>query len=225
MDRPDTPPAEVAACLADLARLNRVGAIHSILVHLGRLVAGQPGTLRVLDAGTGAGDVPLAVARWARRRRWTVRVVAFDLQPVVAAVAARTVRQAPEVAVMVADALRTPLRAGAVDVAVCSLMLHHLPEEAVVGLLRELDRVARVGFVVSDLRRSRRAWLATWLLTRAISRNRLTRHDGPLSVRRAYTRAELARLAERAGLPAMRWSHAPAFRVIGVHDHGRRHAG
>ena len=44
----------------------------------------------------------------------------------------------------------------------------------------------------------------------------MTRHDGPLSVRRAYTPAELARLAGRAGLPDIRWHRAPAFRQVGV---------
>jgi hypothetical protein len=36
---------------------------------------------------------------------------------------------------------------------------------------------------------------ATWW-----RRNRLTRHDGPLSVLRSFTRAELQQLAVRAGL-------------------------
>jgi hypothetical protein len=44
----------------------------------------------------------------------------------------------------------------------------------------------------------------------------MTRHDGPLSVRRAYTPGELAGLAARAELPDMCWHRAPAFRQIGV---------
>ncbi len=53
-------------------------------------------------------------------------------------------------------------------------------------LLRELRRVARLTPLVCDLRRSAVALAATWLWSRT-SRNRLTRHDAPLSVRRAYT--------------------------------------
>jgi hypothetical protein len=97
-------------------------------------------------------------------------------------------------------------------------MFHHLPEDGVGCLLRLMAGIGRLGFVVSDLRRSRPAYAAAWLLTRAISKNRLTRHDGPLSVRRAYTRTELARLSARAGLAAVRWHHAVAFRVIGVYE-------
>jgi DNA-binding IclR family transcriptional regulator len=103
-----------------------------------------------------------------------------------------------------------------VDVALCSLVLHHLREEAVVALFRRLAELVRLGFVVSDFRRGRLAWAAVWLATRAVSRNRMTRHDGPLSVRRAYTPDELAHLATCAELPDIRWHRAPAFRQIGV---------
>jgi 2-polyprenyl-3-methyl-5-hydroxy-6-metoxy-1,4-benzoquinol methylase len=114
------------------------------------------------------------------------------------------------------NALEAPVRPGSVDVALCSLMLHHLPEGAVVDLLRRLAEMARLGFVVSDFRREWLAWAAVWVVTHAISSNRMTRHDGPLSVRRAYTPAELARLAAEAGFPDIRWHRAPSFRQIGV---------
>ena len=218
MDQRDTPPAELAGTLGDIARLNRLGATHSILHFLARLAAGHRARrpLRVLDVGTGGADIPLAVARWGRRRGRPVRITALDIHPEILRYAARAVRGAPEVRVVAADALAPPIRPGAVDVAICSLVLHHLPEDAVIALLRRLAEIARLGFVVSDLHRSRVAWAAVWLATRAVSRNRLTRHDGPLSVRRAYTRRELIELAGRAGLPDLAWRRAPAFRVVGV---------
>jgi len=64
---------------------------------------------------------------------------------------------------------------------------------------RECRRAARACVVLVDLSRSRLALAAAWLLTRLTSRNRLTRSDGVLSVRRAYTVAEAAELAQQAG--------------------------
>ena len=58
-----------------------------------------------------------------------------------------------------------------------------------------MHRVARVGFIVNDLRRSRTGHLAAWVAARLTTRNRLTRNDAPLSVLRAYTPDELAGLA------------------------------
>ncbi len=218
MDRLEASPAELARNLADIARLNRIGATQAILRHVAPFLALlSPGeTLRILDVGTGAADIPLALAGWARHHGHRVRIVALELHPTILRYAARAATGTPEVSVVAGDALETPIRPGSVDVAICSLVLHHLPEEAVVALLRRLADLARLGFVVSDFRRGRVAWAAVWLVTRAVSRSRMTRHDGPLSVRRAYTPEELALLSRRAGLPDIRWHRAPAFRQIGV---------
>jgi SAM-dependent methyltransferase len=218
MDRFDTAPAELDRNLVDIARLNRLGATRTILHHVAPFFDRHaPGrTLCVLDVGTGAADVPLALARWARRRGHRVAIVALERHPTILRHAARAVNGTSEVRLVAGDALAPPIRPGAVDVALCSLVLHHLPEEAVVALLARLGELVRLGFVVSDFRRGRIAWAAVWLATRVVSRNRLTRHDGPLSVRRAYTPAELTRLAARARLPDLRWHRAAAFRQVGV---------
>ena len=87
----------------------------------------------------------------------------------------------------------------AFDIVHASLLLHHLEPEAARALLSEMARVARVGVVLNDLVRGRRFLLGAWLLTRVL-RNRFTRSDAPLSVRRAYTVSELTALLATAGL-------------------------
>jgi hypothetical protein len=54
--------------------------------------------------------------------------------------------------------------------------------------------------IVNELDRTRRALAGAWLLSRVLTRNRYTRHDAPLSVRRAYRPVEVAELATEAGL-------------------------
>ena len=54
--------------------------------------------------------------------------------------------------------------------------------------------------IVNDLNRACVHWLGAWLLGHLLTRNALTRHDAPLSVRRAYTPREMARLLRDAGL-------------------------
>ncbi len=103
-------------------------------------------------------------------------------------------------ALQVGDGRSLPFADRSFDVAHVSLVIHHLEPDAAVGLLREMARVARLGIVVNDLVRSRPAWIGAWLLGRLLTRNRYTRHDGPLSVRRAYTVAELTGLIASAGL-------------------------
>ncbi len=213
---------DLAGNLASIARLNRIGPIHSLLVYLAPFLDRHrgPEPLTVLDVGTGAGDIPAAVVRWARARGQRVTVLGLDVQPDILAIArARTV-VFPEVRLVAGEALSAPIRPLGVDLTICSLMLHHLPEAAVVGVIRLMAEVSRQGFLVSDLRRSWAAWAAAWILTRVTSRNRMAHHDGPLSVRRAYTREELVRLTEAAGVAGVVWRHAIAFRVIGLYERG-----
>jgi hypothetical protein len=54
--------------------------------------------------------------------------------------------------------------------------------------------------VVNDLDRSRVGWVAAWLLGHLLTANRYTRHDAPLSVRRAYRADEMAAMLRTAGL-------------------------
>ena len=57
---------------------------------------------------------------------------------------------------------------------------------------------------------------------RMTSRHRMTRHDGPRSVRRAYTHVELGRPpAAAAGVPGVARRQALTFRVIARDAHGR----
>jgi hypothetical protein len=58
--------------------------------------------------------------------------------------------------------------------------------------------------VVNDLIRSRLAYLIVWLATRLFTRNHMSRHDGPLSVLRAYTPGEIRDFARQAGLEEIR---------------------
>src|SRR5262249_60193340 len=80
-----------------------------------------------------------------------------------------------------------------------ALTLHPLePAQAAAGL-REMTAAARIAVVVNDLLRRRLSLGLVWLATRLLGCHPISRHDGPLSVRRSYSRAELTALAQKAG--------------------------
>lgn len=186
--------ADVRANLADLARLNRLpGGAAASSAAIARLARGlsEP---TILDVGTGRGDMPVAFAR----RGW--RTVAVDDNPQVLRVARAATRGVAAVEVVEADGAGLPLSDGAVDVAHCSLLIHHLAPDQAVAVLREMARVARRGIVVNDLRRGVLPFAVTVATTVALARSRVTRVDGIASARRAYTLRELDELLARAGL-------------------------
>ena len=73
----------------------------------------------------------------------------------------------------------------------CSQVLHHFAGRQASELLREMDRVARVRVIVSDLRRSWIAAAGLWLVSFPLRFHAVSRHDGVVSVMRGFTPAEL----------------------------------
>lgn len=215
LDEPSHDRAELEESLDDVAAVNRwLGGTRALLHHLGPLLAPDR-TTALLDAGTGSADLPRAIVRWARRHRRTVRITATDLHPQTLEIARRRSRGFPEISFALADVRALPYPDGAFDVALLSLTLHHLDSDDIVSALRELARTARRAVLVGELERSRAAYLGARLLAATVWRgNRLTRHDGPISVLRAFTPEELVDFAQRAGLHEPRVHRHPLFRLV-----------
>jgi SAM-dependent methyltransferase len=195
MDRPVDIPDELEGNLADIAFANRwLGGLAPI-----RREVRRTGARTILDVGSGCGDVPQELVRDGRRRRAEVRVTCLDRSAQMLAIARQRGGGDDRLTFVCGDGERLPFGDGAFDVVTCTLALHHFEPAAARSLLREMRRVARLTPIVGDLSRSALAFAATWLYARTMTRNRLTRHDAPLSVRRAYDPREAVALAREAG--------------------------
>jgi ubiquinone/menaquinone biosynthesis C-methylase UbiE len=208
LDR-SVPRADRDASLADIDRLNVLGGYALTRRALRRLTAGVPAArpLVVIDVGGGRGDFARRLMRDAARDGRAVRVVVVDRDADLLASAARGPQGAP--LVVRADATALPFREGSADVVTLSLTLHHLDPDGAVASLAEMRAVARRGVVVNDLLRTPLSLALVWLATRLVARHWISRHDGPLSVRRAYSPDELRALAEKAGIRALRIERHP----------------
>jgi ubiquinone/menaquinone biosynthesis C-methylase UbiE len=225
LDAPDVSVRDVRGNLDDLRRLNwLLGSRLVVLTALRRLWrrAGCPHDWRILDLGTGGGDIPLALCRWSHRRGVRLRTIAIDKHPRVIRQAQRQLRDDATLPLILADALRLPFRPRSFDVVLCSTMLHHLSYDEGVLLLRSMAQMARHGFVVNDLIRSRLHYIGARLLLPLLVQHRLTRHDGPLSVRRAYRLEEIRDMAHTAGLDDIRLRTVLGYRVLLVYPAGRQ---
>ena len=179
----------VLRTVEDLRRSNIVfsgtrAARAELALHFARL----PGSATLLDVGTGHGDIPRAVVGAAAAHGVTLTTIGLDTEPVIARSASGSVSYA-----ICGSGLALPFGDGSVDVAMCSQTLHHFRGEEERTLLREMNRVARVAVVVSDLRRSWIAAAGFWLASFPLRFHRVTRHDGVLSVMRGYTPGELSK--------------------------------
>jgi len=210
---------EYVDSLADIRRVNRfLGDCHATIKHFSSLVLDDgrilDGPIRVLDVATGSADIPASIVEWARKQGIQIEVTAIDNNPIAVREAVAYTRGYPEIAIAVADGFSLPFEDGSFDIVLCTKTLHHFNEEDTVKLLKEIGRVAARGYIVTDIRRSWVAWALITMLTRIFTRNRFTRHDGPLSVLRSYTVSEQDALAERAGLACRRIAKEPFWRIV-----------
>jgi len=194
--------------LRDLRRINRfLGGLAlsrravDALVEATGVPLDQP--MSLLDVGTGGADIPMGlIAGWRRAGR-RLAVLGVDSRAEVLGAAGRerpAVLATDGLTLRIADGRTLPFDDRSFDIAHASLVLHHLEPAEAAALVREMARVARRGIVLNDLARGRLALVGAWVLLHVITRNPFTRHDGPLSVRRAYSLAEARELVTGAGL-------------------------
>jgi 2-polyprenyl-3-methyl-5-hydroxy-6-metoxy-1,4-benzoquinol methylase len=194
----------------------RLGGHGLVLRCLKRLLeAARPGPLSVLDLATGAADIPRAIAHWSRRCGRPVSITAVDNNMSVLDIAREACTDWPEIRLELHDLLDLPYPPGSFDLVLCSTALHHFSGTDAVTVLRRTHELARIGYLVNDLRRN---WLAIWtteLVVRTMIRSPFMRRDAPHSCRAAFTLDELRALAVQAGLRDFRIErHHSVFRMV-----------
>ena len=210
--------------LRDIRRANIFGLGTWVVTHhLNDLLRDIPRqqTLQILDLATGSADIPEELCRWADREGHTIEITATDISPEILNVARQRILDAGfahRVRLLACDATATPFADHHFDVVVCSLALHHLDVNSARLAFGEMARLSRVGFIVNDIYRSQGAWLMARFLTFVTTTNRLTKHDGPASVYRAFTPAEVGRIAQDVHTDVTVHTH-PFWRVAAVGRH------
>lgn len=199
MDQPHADPVLLDRSLQFLQWINRLMYARQVVGHLRRFSRGwtKSRPVRILDIATGSADIPRRIIAWGKHRGFEVQVVGIDLHPRTAELARR---QGPceKLVILRADARALPFAPGSFDYAICSLFLHHLDDDQVVHVLREMDRVATRGIIVADLLRNYRAWL--WIRLLTLPLNPMVRHDGPASVAQGFTPGEVQSFCRQAGV-------------------------
>ena len=198
MDLPQPVTPELEDDLANLSSLNRYFGGHRLVRRFLKCWIKPGRSYRLLDLATGPGDVPRMIARWARARGISVKIDAVDIHPSTLEIARRRSSDFPEIEFIRADA-RTFSDAVTYDLVCCSLALHHFSEADAVRILRRACELSHDKVLISDLERNWLTWLCVQTITAVAFRDRMTRYDGRLSVRRSFSFRELDHLAQQAG--------------------------
>jgi len=209
LDAPDVDPALARRSLRDVMLANSLmGGTRAVMYELESIMPSLPKRATLLDVGTGMGDIPRRAREVAARRGVTLDTVGLEAAEWLAAAARTSMRAA-----VVGDGRFLPFASHSVDVVICSQVLHHFFDHDAVALLQELNRVARVGVIVSDLLRSDLAVAGLWLFSFVLGFHPVSRHDGIMSIRRGFTPGELGTIVRSATGAEPRIREYLGFRV------------
>ena len=183
IDTGEGSPAEIAGSLRDMQFLNRAFGGEATTLRMIRKIAGRSaqGDLSLLEIGAGFGKVPLAARKALAPSGIRLNVTLLDRVHL---------HLNHEERCVVGDALALPFRDASFDVVSCCLFAHHLEPRELLDYSNEALRVARIAVLINDLVRHPLHFALAYA-ARPMYRSRLTRHDAPVSVRRAYTRNEM----------------------------------
>jgi 2-polyprenyl-3-methyl-5-hydroxy-6-metoxy-1,4-benzoquinol methylase len=168
----------------------------------------------VLDVACGGGDVPLALLRRLRSRGLSVEIDGCDVNPIAVEQATDRAKRLGVSATffqlnVLEDALPDDY-----DIVMSSLFLHHLSGDEARDFLSNAAAAAKRLVLIHDLVR---CWAGLWLAQigmRVLFCNDVCVHDGPRSVKGAFTIDEMRMLAVDAGLGACRIEARFPFRFL-----------
>jgi ubiquinone/menaquinone biosynthesis C-methylase UbiE len=198
MDRSQPVSKELEIDLRNLEKLNRYFGSYSLIRFFLRRWFSSGKSVKLLDLCTGSGDIPRFIVDWCRSNDVPIQITAVDQQPATLELARRRSESYPEITFVGANVLDF-VPSAPVDLVFCSLALHHFSEEEAILMIRQTVVMTSGNILFSDLERSDFGIAGIYALTTLIFREPMTRFDGRLSMRRAFSFGEMEKLAQAAG--------------------------
>jgi ubiquinone/menaquinone biosynthesis C-methylase UbiE len=187
LDSDSGTPDEIAASLADLARINHwfggVATTCSMIEYVARQTGSR--SLSLLEVGAGSGYVPRDAGQRLARQGVQLHVTLLDRSASHLGNGGRA--SVPRVA---GNAVALPFANQSFDLVSSCLLAHHFSPQDLLRVVEEGLRVARVAVLINDLVRHP-IHLALVHAGWPLYRSRLTQHDAVASVRQAYTPEEI----------------------------------
>jgi len=152
----------------------------------------------LVDMGAGGCDTNNWLLQAARKQGLNLQISACDIDPRTIEYAQSTYGHIPGLQIRETDLL-TDSFGEPVDYVFANHFLHHLTENEIISLIRLWQPRVRRRMVFSDLLRDKMCYLGFSIIS-LIYTHSFTRPDGLTSIRRGFKTAELAAMADAAGI-------------------------
>lgn len=151
--------------------------------------------ISILDVGAGSAEITCAVLNGFGFHSDNIAITGLDVQHRFLQLARRRNPKNPQLNLITSDAFRMPFKDNSFDIVISNLFIHHYYERTL-ELIAEMHRVARYAVVINDLIRHRIPLIFFKLFSSLFVQSPVTKYDGIVSLRRAFSSTEIRKLIE-----------------------------
>jgi 2-polyprenyl-3-methyl-5-hydroxy-6-metoxy-1,4-benzoquinol methylase len=169
--------------------------------------------VKLLDIGCGGGDAVRLAAKWCTAHNRPLTALGIDANKQAIGYAQNKSLDFPNVKYACVDIFSKAFDDLDTDVYMFNLVLHHFEEADIIRILAKCKRL-KGGIIINDLSRNVIAYHLFRVVSRILGFSYIGRHDGKLSVKKAFTKADWQRILAQAGIAEYQLSSEWAFRHL-----------
>lgn len=194
MDRPDLSREKLVNTLRQFSIVNQLFSCHHRLLKryiIADMLKERRRSRRLLDVGAGGCDIDRWLIKTCRARGLQLDITCIDHDPRVVEYARSRTGDVPGIQVRCAEAMEIDKLNERYDYVLANHLLHHLGSRDVETILTKISTVCDRVFLVNDLLRCYRSYLAYTVIAGVLFRRSFAFTDGRISIRKGFTRGEL----------------------------------
>ncbi len=174
--------------------------------------------VRIVDIGCGGGDSLRELSKWSAKKNFNLELTGIDANANAIAFAEDQSTNYPEIKFRQLNIFSKEFKALEYDIIMFNLFVHHFEEDQIISFLK-VCREKQAVVLINDLQRSAVAYTLFRFSSRVFDFSRISRHDGLLSIRKAFTRKDLKELMIASGFTefSIKWKWAFRYQVIAWH--------
>lgn len=171
-----------------------------------------PQELVIADLGCGSGDLLTTIDSWARKHHLSVSLLGIDANSYIIAHAKTKTLAYKNIHYQVLDIFSNEFASIKCDIVTLNSVCHHFSDNELTQLFKKLIQQTQYAIIINDLHRHFLSYYGIKLLSKILNFSYLSRHDGPISVLRAFKRNDLIRLLKQADVKSYQISRKWLFR-------------
>ncbi len=170
--------------------------------------------ITIVDLGCGNGAMLRTLAMYARKKKLKFQLIGIDANVHTLEYAESLSQDFDEIQYKNIDVFSKEFDTISYDIVVATLFMHHFDEREILSLVQQSSAKTTIGVVINDLHRH---WLSYYLFKvfSLFFGNKMTRHDGAISILRGFKKEELVKLAKHINYTSfIKWKWAFRYQWI-----------